>query len=175
MKECGIRTWRLQDAADLAEAVNNKKVQDNLRDGLPYPYTVKDAEEYIGAMLSADKNKSFAFAIVVQDKVIGSVGVFRCENIHYRSAELGYYIAEPYWGNGIGTHAVKKICSYIFENTDIVRIFAEPFSINIASCRTLEKSGFELEGILRQNAFKNGQLIDMKMYALLKECWKSMY
>lgn len=166
--ECSIRKWKMEDAAWLAELLNNKKILDNLRDGLPYPYTKKDAEEYISSMLSADQTKSFAFAITVNGKVAGSIGVFRCENIHFRTAEMGYYIGEPYWGNGLGTSAVTQVSDYIFENTDIIRIFAEPFADNIASCRILEKAGFQFEGLLRSNALKNGKVLDMKMYALVK-------
>jgi RimJ/RimL family protein N-acetyltransferase len=81
------RKWRLTDASELAINLSNKKVQDNLRDGLPYPYTDKDAE---------------------------------------------------------------------------------PFSYNTASCRVLEKAGFQYEGLLRKNAFKNGKIVDMKMYALIR-------
>lgn len=166
--ECIIREWRIEDKSDLAVMLNNKNILNNLRDGLPYPYTEKDAEEYITAMLSADKTKTFAFAIVVNNVVIGSIGVFRCDNIHSRTAEMGYYIGEPYWGKGFGTSAVKQTCKYIFEHTDIIRIFAEPFAYNTASCRILEKSGFQLEGILHSNAVKNGIVLDMKMYALIK-------
>lgn len=165
---CIIREWRLEDKNQLAAMLNNKNILNNLRDGLPYPYTVKDAKEYITAMLSADKAKTFAFAIVANDVVVGSIGVFRCDNIHSRTAEMGYYIGEPYWGNGLGTSAVKQVCKYIFERTDIIRIFAEPFAYNTASCRILEKAGFQFEGTLHSNAVKNGNVIDMKMYALVK-------
>ncbi|NLL05798.1 MAG: GNAT family N-acetyltransferase [Clostridiaceae bacterium] len=167
--DCKIRQWRIDDAQFLCEALNNKKVQDNLRDGIPFPYTIKSAEEYITAMLNSDKDKTYAFAITVEDNAIGSIGVFRKDNIHYRTAEIGYYIAEPYWGKGFGTSAVKQICQYIFEHTDIIRIFAEPFAENLASCRILEKSGFLCEGVLRKNAVKNGKILDMKMYSLVKE------
>lgn len=164
-----IRKWKLTDAENLAAALSNKNIQDNLRDGLPYPYTVKDAQDYITAMLSSDKDRVFAFAITDDDKAIGSIGISRCDNIHSKTAEMGYYIAEPYWGRGIGTIAVKQVCDYIFEHTDIIRIFAEPFAHNIASCRILEKSGFQCEGVLRKNAVKNGQILDMKMYAKIRE------
>ena len=107
-----IRSWELSDAKDLAAAISNTKVQDNLRDGLPYPYTEQDGIEYISAMLSADKNETFPFAITVDDKVIGSIGVFRQGNIHRQTAELGYFI-----------------CEYVFNNSDIIRIYAEPFCI----------------------------------------------
>ena len=166
--DCTIRRWRPEDKYDLVAVINNKNVLNNLRDGLPYPYTVDDAGEYIAAMLSADGNKTFAFAIAANDKVIGSIGVFRGENIHSQTAEMGYYIGESYWGQGFGTSAVKQTCQYIFEHTDIIRIFAEPFAHNTASCRVLEKAGFQLEGVLHSNAVKNGNILDMKLYALLR-------
>ena len=165
---CRIRKWNLSDAADLAMAISNKNIQDNLRDGLPYPYTEKDGADFISAMLSADENETFAFAITVDDKVVGSIGVFRQGNIHRLTAELGYYIAEEHWGRGIMTEAVRQICQYVFEKSDIIRIYAEPFAYNVASCRVLEKAGFRYEGTLRNNAVKNGKIIDMKMYSLLK-------
>lgn len=163
-----LSQWKIEYARDLAVALNNKKILDNLRDGLPYPYIENDAKEFITAMQNADKNKVFAFAIVLENKCIGSIGVFRQGNIHSRTAELGYYIAEEYWGKGIMTRAVNEICDYVFENTDIVRIFAEPFVHNFASQRVLENNGFSCEGILKNNAYKNGRLVDMKMYAKLK-------
>ena len=166
--KCRIRKWELSDAKDLAAALSNKKVQDNLRDGLPYPYTEQDGKEFISAMLSADESETFAFAIIVDNMVIGSISIFRQGNIHSQTAELGYYIAEEYWGKGIMTEAVKQICAYVFAKSDIIRIYAEPFAYNIASCRVLEKVGFQYEGTLRSNAVKNGKVIDMEMYSLLK-------
>lgn len=165
---CRIRKWELADATYLAMAVSNKNIQNNLRDGLPYPYTEQDGADFISAMLSADENETFAFAITVDDKVVGSIGVFRQGNIHRLTAELGYYLAEEYWGRGIMTEAVRQICQYVFEKSDIIRIYAEPFAYNAASCRVLEKAGFQYEGTLRNNAVKNGKVIDMKMYSLLK-------
>ena len=165
---CVIRKWRLEDKAALSRNLNNINILDNLRDGLPFPYTEQDAEDYIRAMLLADPDKCFAFAVTLNDEAIGSIGVFRGENIHSRTAELGYYLGEPYWGHGYATGAVKQACEYVFEHSDIIRIYAEPFARNAASCRVLEKAGFRLEGVLRRNAVKNGITEDMKMYALLK-------
>ena len=127
--ECRIRRWRIEDANDIAETLNNKKVLDNLRDGIPFPYTVEDAKEFIQAMNVADPETTFSFAITVDDKAIGSIAAFRQSNI--------------------------------------IRLFAEPFAHNIGSCRILEKSGFQLEGTLRKNAVKNGVVVDMKMYSIL--------
>ena len=163
-----IRPWKMEDAPDLARSVNNKKIQDNMRDGMPFPYTLADAEEYLSAMRSADPNTTYVWAITIDDVAIGNVGIFRKGNIYRLTAELGYYIAEEYWGRGIVTEAVKQACRYIFEHTDIVRISADPFSWNAGSCRVLEKAGFVFEGLLRQNAIKNGQFLDVMMYAILK-------
>ena len=164
-----LREWKTEDAPDLKAAINNKKVLDNLRDGIPYPYTEKDAAEFIAATLCAEKDTQYAFAICLDNKVVGSIGVFRKDNVHRFTAEMGYFIAEHYWGKGIMTEAVRQMCAYIFENTDIIRIFAEPYAHNDASCRVLEKAGFQFEGILRQNAIKNGQSVDMRMYAIIRD------
>lgn len=164
-----IRKWKQSDAVSLSSALNNKKVLNNLRDGLPYPYTENDAASYIKAMLTADQNKTFAYAVDIDGKAVGSIGAFRQDNIHSRTAELGYYLAEEYWGKGVMTEAVKQLCEKVFTQTDILRIFAEPFSDNFGSRRVLEKSGFRLEGIMKNNAYKNGKVLDMALYALTKE------
>lgn len=164
-----IRKWRPSDAAELAKVLSDKEILDNLRDGLPYPYTEQDGAAFISAMLAADERETFAFAVTVQDKAVGSIGVFRQGNVHRRTAELGYYIAKEYRGKGMMTEAVRQVCTYVFDNSDILRIYAEPFSYNAASCRVLEKAGFQYEGTLRCNAVKNGRILDMKMYARLKD------
>lgn len=166
--DCILRPWELRDAGELAEIINNKTVQNNLRDGIPFPYTEQDAADFITAMLGANKNTTFAFAIAAEGRVIGSIGVFRRENIHCRTAEIGYYIGEPFWGKGYGTSAVIQACKQVFDTTDIIRIFAEPFARNTASCRILEKAGFDFEGLMRKNAIKNNVPEDMKLYALIK-------
>ena len=164
-----LRAWTLADAPALAKLINNKKVQDNLRDGLPFPYSEEDAKVFLSAVLASDPDQNLAFAIEADGELIGSISATRCANIHFQTAELGYYLGEPYWGKGFATEAVWQICDYIYRNTDIIRIFAEPFAYNTASCRVLEKAGFQLEGLLRSNAVKNGRILDMKMYAKIRE------
>ncbi len=69
--ECNLRKWRMEDKEELARLLNNPKILQNLRDGIPYPYRVKDAEEFIGATLAADENQTIAFAITAEDRLIG--------------------------------------------------------------------------------------------------------
>ena len=166
--ECVLRPWRMEDAEDLALTLQDKGILDNLRDGLPDPYTKEDAAQFIAAMLAADPQKTWAFAITVDDRTVGSVTATRRGNIYVRTAELGYYVARPFWGRGLATSAVRQLCSHVFQNTDILRMSAEVFVENVASCRVLEKAGFQLEGVLRQNAVKNGVVRDMKLYARIR-------
>ena len=140
--EFSLRKWRLSDAKELAAALNNRHILNNLRDGLPFPYTERDARDYIIATLSANENDTFAYAITVDDRAVGSIGAFRQGNIHRQTAELGYYLAEEYWGQGIMSAAIRRLCDTIFQTTDILRIYAEPFSYNAGSRRALEKAGF---------------------------------
>ena len=161
-----IRPWLLSDAEALAEALNDEAVQANLRDGLPYPYTADDAREFISFMLAAG-DSVYPFAITHEGRCVGSISVTRGVNIHRFTGELGYYVGRTHWGFGLATRAVREICEYVFANTDIMRIYAEPFTSNAASCRVLEKAGFSLEGTLRANAVKGGAVRDMRMYALV--------
>lgn len=166
--EVKLRAWRREDAQDLVLMLNNRNVQNNLRDGIPFPYTLKDAEEYIRSMIEADPDRVYSFAVTCDDRPIGSIAAFRQSNIHCRTAEIGYYIAEPFWGKGVGSQAVARLCDLIFEQTDIIRLYAEPFAYNRGSCRVLEKNGFVQEGVLKDNAVKNGRVIDMNLYARVK-------
>lgn len=165
---CILRRWRESDCRALAEMMNNKNIQDNLRDGIPYPYTAADAAQYIGRMVSRDPDRQFAFAVEAEGQLVGSISVTRMDNVHRFTGEMGYYIAQPHWNKGYGSCAAARIVKYVFENTDIVRVFAEPYAYNSASCRALEKAGFTYEGTLRRNAFKNGRFVDMKMYSVIK-------
>lgn len=163
---CRLEKLDLKFAEELAEAAGDKRVQDNLRDGLPFPYTKEDAAEFIAAMSASDE---YIFAITVDGSFAGCITAMPQKNIHRLTAEVGYYIAPRLWGNGLATQAVKLLAEYVFNNTDIIRLYAEPFARNKASCRVLEKAGFACEGTLRKNAVKNGVIEDMKLYALIKK------
>ena len=163
-----IRHWTESHATVIAEALNDAVVTDNLSDGLPTPYTEADARDYIAFAQTAGEG-AYAFAIAEDGVAVGSIQLTRQQNIHRRTAELGYYVVRRRWGAGICTEAVRQICRFAFENTDVLRIFAEPFAENAASCRVLEKAGFQLEGVLRRNAVKNGQVRDMRLYSLVRE------
>ena len=164
---CAIRKWELSDAADLRRQYPTNGPRTICETDCRTPIPGKMGWRISLRCSPQTKTRGFAFAIVLGSRVIGSIGIVRQENIHRQTAELGYYLAEEYWGQGLMTEAVKKACQAVFEKSDILRIFAEPFVGNAASCRVLEKAGFQYEGTLRSNAVKNGRVVDMKLYALL--------
>lgn len=167
--EFELRKWNLADSQDVAHYANNKKIAANLRNVFPYPYTLADAEGYICSCVENNEERQLCRAIVVNGHAAGSVGIFCGTDVYEKSAELGYWLAEEFWGNGIMTEAVKQLCQEAFDKFDIIRIYAEPFAYNTGSRKVLEKAGFSLEGIMKKGAYKNGQIQDYCMYALLKD------
>ena len=153
--EFQLRPWRIEDAADVVCAAHNFRIAANLRDVFPYPYTLEDARSYLKSCIQNQGKGQLTRAIVVQGKAAGSLGLFVGQDVYRRSAEIGYWLAEDFWGRGIMTRAVTDLCREGFETFDLVRIYAEPFARNDGSRRVLEKVGFTLEGIMRKGAFKN--------------------
>ncbi len=163
-----LRPWREQDAQSIYALANNQKIADNLRDVFPFPYSLQDAVHYVLESQNAPADKVWLCAIDVDGKAVGSIGVFRQADVYCRSAEIGYWLGEPYWGQGLMTRAVLQMVDRIFSETDIVRIHAEVFAYNAPSKRVLEKAGFHCEGLLRQSIYKNGRLHDSYMMARIK-------
>ena len=164
-----LREWRQEDADDVAKYADNEKIARNLRDVFPHPYTLADARGFVDSCVEGDEDRQLCRAIVVDGHTVGSIALFRGSDVYQKTAELGYWLAEDYWGKGVMTRAVKQICEEGFSRCDIVRVYAEPFAHNVPSRRVLEKAGFSLEGVMRRGVYKRGQVCDFCMYALLRE------
>ncbi len=162
-----IRDWRKDDAASIARYANNRSIAMWLRDRFPYPYTIYDAEGFLAAVARQDPRASFAVA--TRQEAIGGIGLDMGADIHRFTAELGYWLGEPFWGKGIMTEAVTQFTAWAFAHLDLYRLFANVFATNAASARVLEKAGFECEGRLRASVFKNGQILDQLLYARIKD------
>lgn len=169
MKEFILREWKSEDAESVAQAANNEKIAANLRNAFPYPYTLEDAKWYVEDCISRGEYKQITKAIEIDGKAVGSIGIFVQDDVYEKSAELGYWLSEKYWGQGIMTEAVKQICREAFEKFDIIRIYAEPFEHNIGSRGVLEKAGFTCEGTMRNGVYKNGNVYSYCMYSILRE------
>jgi ribosomal-protein-alanine N-acetyltransferase len=166
-----LRPWNIKDAKELAEIANNRKISNNLRDGLPYPYTRKDAINWLNIILPENNPPRF-FAILVDNEIVGNIGLTKKKDIYRKNIEIGYFLSEKHWGKGIATRAIKAATSYAFNTFDIIRVFAESFSDNMGSRRALEKAGFRLEATLTKNIIKNNDIKDSCIYSVLKENWK---
>ena len=167
--EFTLRKWELDDGQSVARYDNDLQIAANLRDSFPHPYTIAHGQAFVESCVFGDETRQYCRAIEVDGEAVGSIGVFLQTDVYRKSAELGYWLGRPFWGQGIMTRAVEQVCGYVFANYDIVRIYAEPFAENIGSRRVLEKAGFQLEGIMRCGAVKNGRLVDWCMYSKIKE------
>jgi RimJ/RimL family protein N-acetyltransferase len=164
-----LRRWQLSDAASLAENANNIHIWNNLRDALPHPYTEDDGKQFITIALNMPEPAT-RMAIEVEGKAVGSIGITRHTDVERITAELGYFIGERYWNRGIMTAVVKEMVAYAFFSfPELRKIYATPFDFNIASQKVLQKAGFECEGILKQAAIKNNNVIDLHYYSLIRQ------
>ena len=162
-----LRPWRSSDLDSLVKHADNYNIAKWLTDQFPHPYTYESGQGYI-EMVGKD-NPTKVFAIEIDGEAAGSIGVFPQSDIHQKSAEIGYWLSEKYWRNGIMSSAIRDIVKYGFDTFDIVRIYARPFSTNIGSQKVLEKAGFTLEAKLKKAIFKKGELMDELIYVKFKE------
>lgn len=150
----------------LAQAANNKNIWDNVRDYFPFPYTEKEAEDFVEKCL--EKEPQVNFCIMYEGKFAGFVSLVPQTDVYKHSAELGYWIRQEYWNKGIATNAVQLIVEYGFSQLRLGRIIAGVFSFNTASQRVLEKCGFMKEGTLRGAVVKNNEICDEIRYGLIR-------
>lgn len=169
MNDFKLRAWEPEDAESLAKAADNPKIANNLRNAFPNPYTVEDAVWFINDCIANAEKKQINYAIAVDGRAVGSIGISVKDDVYEKSAELGYWLSEDFWRRGIMSGAVRLICREAFERFDIVRIFAEPFADNAGSRGVLEKAGFTYEGTMRSGVCKNGSIHSYCMYSVLRE------
>jgi len=161
-----VRSWRKNDLDALVRYANNPTIAANLRDQFPHPYTRSAGAAYLAEVRSAEIETSFA--VEYADEAVGGIGFKLGADIARLSAEMGYWLGEPYWGRGLTTRAVLATSEWAFENYKLTRIFAMASSHNLGSMRVLEKAGFEREGILRRSAVKNGIILNQVLYAKVR-------
>jgi RimJ/RimL family protein N-acetyltransferase len=165
LKTCAVRSWSTGDVVSLAAYANNRRIWMNLRDAFPHPYTEHHAREFIRAVRI--RHPETTFAIDVGGVAVGSIGYVLHADVERVSAEIGYWIAEPFWGKGIATDALGAVTAHAVATHGLTRIYAVPFAWNAASCRVLEKAGYALEARLRRSAIKDGQITDQFQYAFV--------
>jgi RimJ/RimL family protein N-acetyltransferase len=167
LKTCTVRSWELSDVDALAQYANNYNIWLNLRDAFPHPYTKQHAREFIRAI--RQRSPETTFAIAVGEEAVGSIGFVLHPDVERVSAEIGYWLGEPFWGLGITTDALRAVTDHAVAVHGFTRVYALPFAWNTASCRVLEKAGYVLEARLRRSAIKNGTVTDQMQYAFIPD------
>jgi RimJ/RimL family protein N-acetyltransferase len=167
LRNSRLRSWEDRDAEALSQYGDSHAVWRNMRDAFPKPFTLERAREFIAAALAA--RPETRLAIDVDGEAVGSIGVSLHTDIERVSAEMGYWLGEPFWGRGIMTEVVEAMTRHCVETFNLTRVYAVPFETSTASARVLEKAGFVLEGRMRRCAIKEGRVIDQLLYAYVPE------
>jgi RimJ/RimL family protein N-acetyltransferase len=164
---CTVRTFRLEDASSLARHGNDRRIWLNLRDRFPHPYHEADARAYLAHL--ATQPSATSFAIDVDGEAVGGISLHPGTDVERIGAEIGYWLGAEHWGGGIATAAVRLLTAHALGALSFERIFALPFTRNVASVRVLEKAGYVREGTLRRSAIKDGIVLDQHLYAMVRE------
>ena len=162
-----LRPWRRSDRDSLVKHGDNRRVWLHLRDRFPHPYTTADAQEWLTFV--GGLTEPTHFAIEIDGEAVGGIGFEVQPDVFGRTAEIGYWLGEAYWGRGVMTEAVRVVSRHAFERFDYTRLFAGVFESNPASARVLEKAGYTLEGRMRAAVFKDGRVLDNLIYARLRD------
>ena len=163
-----LRPWRAADKNTLVRYANNHAVWINLKDRFPFPYSPEDADAWLARCATEALNPTH-FAIEVQDSPVGGIGLEFLQDVYRLTAEIGYWVAEPFWGKGIATSALKQLTAHAFATFPLERLQASVFEWNPASARVLEKAGYTLEARLRRNIVKDGRMGDSLLFARLRD------
>lgn len=160
-----LRPLLYADIVPMAALANNYEIARHLRDYFPYPYTTQNAEDFIQWTLESEGEKTLTFAIEEHGALAGVCGLILGSDIHRYTAEIGYWLGQPYWGRGLATQATVALTHYAFDVLELLRVYAYVFETNQASARVLEKAGFQFEGRMRAHAVKHDKVLDTLMYA----------
>lgn len=163
-----LKKWTLEDKEALIELMNHVD-RKYLANRLPFPYTEKNAEWWLNMVNEHEGVDAIYRAIVDNEKIIGTISVEQQSDVYYKDGEIGYLLDSSYWSKGIMSEAVHQICQIAFSELDIIRISANVYQPNTASCKVLEKNNFKLEGIKRKAVVKNEQIYDLCIYGRVKE------
>ncbi|UCG62199.1 MAG: GNAT family N-acetyltransferase [Candidatus Zixiibacteriota bacterium] len=140
---------------------------------IPHPYNLDDAYDFV-KLTQSDRKRKAAYHYGLENRetgqIIGMIGLIALFPMH-RKAELGYWLAKPFWGRGIITEAIEKIVEFAFVTLKLHRVYAHVFPDNKASIRVLEKCGFTREGLIREGFVQRGKYVSVYMYSILEDEW----
>jgi RimJ/RimL family protein N-acetyltransferase len=163
LQGCVVRAYRVGDEVALTKHANNPRIARWMRDRFSHLYSLDDARAWITRVTAEDPLTSWA--IEIDGAVGGGIGIIPQDDVFYRSAEIGYWLGEAYWGRGVASAVVRAVSEQLFVERDLCRLYASVFDGNGASGRVLEKAGYVFEGRHRAAVTKNGETLDQLLYA----------
>jgi ribosomal-protein-alanine N-acetyltransferase len=162
----------MDDAEPLVRHANNVNVARQLRDRFPSPYTRAHAMTFLKAAVAAADTSNLA--IEVNGEAAGAIGYVRGTDVERYSAEIGYWLGETHWRQGIVSEALALVTDHVFGALNMLRLFALPFADNLGSIRVLEKAGYVREAILRSSSVKYGTPRDQALYVRINSHWRGV-
>jgi [ribosomal protein S5]-alanine N-acetyltransferase len=170
-----IRELTIKDAKELAQNLNNIKISKWLFT-IPNPYSLQTSKKRIKKYIENNK-KSEEYRFVIE--LTGKPGIIGClilagVDTYSKTAQIGYWLNQNFWGHGLMEEALSKFISYTFKKIGLRKINAEVFTENKSSIKLLKKFGFKLEGTIRKNVKcrANGRIHDVYAFGLLRNEWK---
>ncbi len=168
-----LREVELADVPRLRELLRTREVTRHTY--LRYPFRLEDARAYVTTARKW-KRRGYGFRLAIVErttgKVVGGIALFQIDSVNGHG-EIGYWLGKPYWGTGLIDHAVRLVLQYAFGKLRLRRIYGHVWTTNAASCRTVERLGFTLEGTLRQSVRWQGWYLDQRVYAILREEYRN--
>ena len=158
-----LREYADSDLERLAKLANNENVARYLVYTFPHPYTPADAEWWIGT--GSKQDGAITRVIEYRGLFVDSVGITPQNGWRDHLGEIGYWVAEDYWGKGIASAALRQMTDYGFSNRNFRKLYAPVLAPNAASMRVLEKCGYECEAILKDEVQKSGIYFDTHHFA----------
>ncbi len=163
---CRLRSFRPGDEAALQRHADNWEIARWLRDSFPHPYSADAAAHWVA--YASGPGQPWVVAIDVDGEVAGCVGLTPGTDVFGRSAEIGYWIGEPFWGRGLAPLAVQALVDWTWANTPFERLHAGVFSGNERSGKVLLRCGFHLESVRARGVYKAGAVLDEWVYVCLR-------
>src|SRR4051812_45046496 len=117
-----LRPWHLSDLKSLVTYANNSNIAKNMTDQFPHPYTEENGKLFIG--FATSDSPAHIFAIDINGEAVGGIRIHPQTDILCKNAELGYWLAEPFWGKGIITKAIPQMLDFAFKTYTITRVYA---------------------------------------------------
>lgn len=156
-----LRVFKESDADSFYKYSSNANVRKNMRDG--FPSSTEQCKELVKSFVDNEGTIQSVRAIVINEEVVGCIGLFFSDD---NTAEIAYWLGEPYWRKGIMSTGIQKFCEYAFPRYKLKKIFARPFFSNAASRKVLDKAGFQYAQTVEKGIYKDGEMIDYCEYAL---------